>query len=181
MSGGAYRCGHPRSQENNIKHGAVVQCRACHDERIAERVQRRQERDREILSMFLEGKSVTFIGARFSISRERVQRILNDQGINTVRPFADDPNFPERSLKLAAHLAGANVKQLVSEWRAPKILVHARWAVMMAWRERDASTTQIGRRLNRDHSTVCYGLRQAKYFAERYPAFRHLLDQVRSA
>lgn len=93
-----------------------------------------------------------------------------------------DPLFHKRAVKVAAAIAGASVDQLVSDWRAPKVLVHARWCVMASMRKRGSSLPQIGRRLGgRDHSTVAYGIDRAEYFAERSPEFRAMLEAVDAA
>jgi hypothetical protein len=73
-------------------------------------------------------------------------REIDDQALRVVERVAG-----ERGISLA---------ELRSTSRSPR-LVRARWAAMTAARsETDASLPQIGRILNRDHTTVLHGLRR---------------------
>lgn len=182
MSGVAkWRCGHDRTQDNTQRNGSTIQCRSCWQARLEVKLAATKDRNREIVSRYLAGEDMTAIGADYGLKRERVRRILVDLGALDDKPYTVDPFFAQRALKRAAELSGATVEQLKSGWRAPKQLVHARWAFMVACQRRGASTPQIGKRINRDHSTVLYGLRQAEYRAERFPEFRALVAEIEAA
>ena len=180
MSATFPRCGHARTPENtDSSNGPIVQCRACYDARIAGVREETHQRNQLMRAAFRDGMTVETLAARYGFTRDTIKRILRDGDPD--KKASRDPLFFGRALVVAAELAGANVKQLCSEWRAPKELVHARWAVMSEFRRRGLSTPAIGKRLNRDHSTVIYGLKQAGYLAERSPEFVQMLAAVEAA
>ena len=63
-------------------------------------------------------------------------------------------------LERASLLSGFTIPQLTGAQRHRGV-VRARWAVMLALHRLGWSTVLIGRVLDRDHTTVMYGLRQA--------------------
>lgn len=137
-------------------------------------------RNEAIASSFDEGRTVDEIVTLFGVKRDRVRFILRAAG-RGLAPITSDPTFATRALQVAAELAGANVTQIRSSWRAPPELVRARWAYMSAMRKRGVSFPQIGKRISRDHATVMYGCRQADYFAARSPEFAEMLAKVDAA
>lgn len=173
------RCGHPKTDDNAIGL-TVLQCRTCHDERIAAKKAATAARNDAIVTDFEAGENVGILASRHGLSRSRIWDIIRERRGKTAEIYSD-PLFPDRAIKVAAELAGANVAQLCSEWRAPRELVHARWAFMAALRRRGVVTPSIGRRLNRDHSTVVYGLKQAKLLAARSPEFAEMMAKVDAA
>lgn len=99
----------------------------------------------------------------------------------SVRGIAADPLYSHRAIALAARLAGGTPAQLVSDWRRPKILVRARWAVMLGMAKRGAGQSLIGRRMKRDHATVKYGLDQGAALIARDAEFARLVAEVDAA
>lgn len=174
-------CGHDRIAENTQVVGPMVCCRICRDALHARRRQETLDKRAAIVEAFRSGMAVAAISDRFQFGQNHVKRILREEGAITGREGAFDPLFAARAIKVAAELAGANVTQIKLDWRKPKQLVHARWCVMKALRDRGASTVAIGRHLHRDHSTIVYGLRQADIYAARSPDFRAMLEQVEAA
>lgn len=165
------RCEHPPTAE---------QCRACRAAYYAAVRQATIDRNKVIVSEFEAGVPIDDLIAQYKLSRSRIRAIIHDARSHMAEIFSD-PMFPERAIKVAAELAGANVAQLCSEWRRPKVLIHARWAYMAAMRKRGVVTPAIGRRLNRDHSTVVYGLTQAEFLAARSPEFAEMMAKVDAA
>lgn len=175
-----WKCGHPRTDENSIGMN-IPQCLICHDERLVERKASLARRNDTIAALADGGCTAEVIATRFGLKPRTVTDMLSRRNSPPPNPLAADPLFSERALKIAAELAGANVKQLQSNWRSPKQLVHARWAYAAAMRKRGASTPTIGRRLNRDHSTIVYALTQAGYLAARSPEFAEMMAKVDAA
>jgi transposase-like protein len=142
----------------------------------------RAARNVRIAAAYLDGAKIKDLATEFSLASPSICRILSEAGVyGANRAITRDPTYPERAIKLAAELAGANEKQLLSDWRRPKILVHARWAVMVGLRERGVSLPRIGARMFRDHSTVCHGLRSAEHLSLRSPEFAELVARVGAA
>lgn len=54
----------------------------------------------------------------------------------------------------------------------------ARWAVMLALRNQGLSFPRIGRIVNRDHTTVIYGVNQARLLRSRDADFIALLERM---
>lgn len=136
-----------------------------------------------IAADYLASLRITDLAAKYGVSKSRIFHILRDAGVRGAeRAITRDPFYPARALKVAANLAGANVPQLISDWRSPKQLVHARWAVMANLHKRGVSTPMIGKCVGgRDHSTVLYGIRRAEEFAQRDIAFAEMLSRVDAA
>ena len=67
--------------------------------------------------------------------------------------------MPQNTLRNACELAGVPLADVLNPIRLPRY-VRARWHVMTILREWGRSTTQIGRMLNMDHTTVVHGLRR---------------------
>jgi len=111
--------------------------------------------------------------------------IRNDAGVAALgalpKGTVSDPLYSQRAIAVAARLAGSKPEQLLSDWRRPKILVRARWAVMMGMAKRGAGQSAIGRRLCRDHATVQYGISRGNALAARDAAFARLVAEVDAA
>lgn len=83
--------------------------------------------------------------------------------------------FPCRVyIRRAAEVFGVDEQDITGK-RRPEEMVRARWAVMLAMRG-GVSACQIGRRLNRDHSSVLHGFRHGEALRQRDPWFA---DQCR--
>lgn len=177
MSINAFPCGHPRSPENTSA-GVARYCKTCRVAQIAARLAPLHARNREIVRRYEAGESPRALAEDVGISMHQVRKVLRKAG--HYRHRRNDENSAA-ILQAAAEAAGANVEQLTSWWRAPKQLVHARWAAMTVLHQRGHSAKQIGRLLNRDHSTVIYGLRQAQS-ADRYvPGWSQMIAAVQAA
>lgn len=75
----------------------------------------------------------------------------------------------------ASHSLGIPVEQIIGRTRTPDICM-VRFAIMDAMRAEGLSLPKIARRMQRRHTTVMHGLRQAAALRGR-PAF----DSIRSA
>jgi DNA-binding CsgD family transcriptional regulator len=179
MEIGAFACGHPRSPENSVKHGPAFQCIQCRDARIAEAKQRRAERNEAITEYVAAGNTIGQAASKFGLNYHTVKKIVGNISVLRRSPLIQDPFFAQRALKVAATEAGANPEQLKLDWRN-RPLVHARWAFMVAMHRRGASLPRIGRLLDRDHTTVMYGLRKAAALRGK-PEFETLLAKVDAA
>lgn len=87
-----------------------------------------------------------------------------------------------RLTKEAARLSGISVKEILSE-RRHRALARVRFAIMLVAYNMGFTTTDIGQRLGgRDHTTVVYGLRQArKLLAEENVPFVSLVASLHPA
>jgi chromosomal replication initiator protein len=89
-------------------------------------------------------------------------------------------HLPE-TLRVAAGIFGFTITELKGDSRYTE-LVRARWAVMLAMRERGVSTPRIGAALGgRDHTTVLHGLRRAIELKRKDPLFASRCAAVASA
>ena len=82
-----------------------------------------------------------------------------------------------RAVVLVAAASGVSVADIKGASRTP-IVCRARWATMHLMRARGLSTPQIGRALNRDHTTVLYGLDRVKALRLVNPDFDALCRKV---
>lgn len=67
--------------------------------------------------------------------------------------------------------------QILSSSRATR-LVRTRYAVFAALEQRGASSGQIGRWMNRDHSTVLHGIKRAKEWAAQDPVYAERIRRL---
>jgi chromosomal replication initiation ATPase DnaA len=81
-----------------------------------------------------------------------------------------------QTLHKASDLAGVSVAMICGP-RASKLLCQIRWAVMAALRSNGMPLTEIGKWLNRDHSTIIYGLRRAEQM-QADPSFYQLVKAI---
>lgn len=65
----------------------------------------------------------------------------------------------DRVLLRAIQLFGYTVQEIVSQSRARKLVMARQFVMYWAWRRSGLSMPQIGRRLNRDHTTILAGIR----------------------
>ncbi|MES2987653.1 MAG: helix-turn-helix domain-containing protein [Pseudomonadota bacterium] len=81
-------------------------------------------------------------------------------------------------VRRVAYETGLTFAELIGACRS-KRMARARFAVMwLASRHAGKSTTDIGRALCRDHTTVIHGLIRAKEYRASDPAFRLLTDKL---
>lgn len=73
-------------------------------------------------------------------------------------------------VKAAAEMFHVHPRDLVSHYRF-NFLMLPRFALYKALRLRGWSYPQIGRLLDRDHSTIIYGIQRADYYMERDPGY----------
>lgn len=74
-------------------------------------------------------------------------------------------------------LTGVSETEIVSNFREREVVV-ARFALMLFLRKRGWSMPQIGKFMNRDHTTVMSGLKVARGYYESRPDFRTLVDSL---
>jgi chromosomal replication initiation ATPase DnaA len=72
----------------------------------------------------------------------------------------------ERALKLCAEMTDISVAQILGAQQSRRV-VYARWTVVIALHRRGWSASNIGRLLNRDHTTILYALREAPFQVNR--------------
>lgn len=90
-------------------------------------------------------------------------------------------HFYVRAIAAAAACVDTDRASLLAKDRRPH-MVHARWAVMVALRERRYSLPRIAQRLKlKCHSTVNHGIESAPRLARRDASFAAMLDVVRAA
>lgn len=94
--------------------------------------------------------------------------------------YSSDPTFYKRALIVAANATGSSVDAITGPCRWPE-LVRPRWAIMVAMRKRGVSLPQIGRRFNRDHSTVLHAMRHYEAKMARDAGFARLVAIVDAA
>ena len=97
-----------------------------------------------------------------------------------------EPPFHVRAIRAVAKEAEVPEAVIIGPSRRREA-VHARWAIMVAMRERlscgrPTTFNMIGRRFSdRDPTTVLYGLDQATYLARRDAGFAALVEIARTA
>ena len=72
----------------------------------------------------------------------------------------------QRAIESAAHQTGFKVSDITG-WRRDRPLAATRFGVMAALKNAGLSSTEIGVALNRDHSSVLWGVRRAKEMRRR--------------
>lgn len=174
-----WRCGHRRTPDNTLGHGTAQYCATCAEKRRDLLALPKHERYAVVAGLRKSGMSIAALAERFGYSQKTIRDFISAADPQPRTVVA--PDFCDRVIATAAELAGARVHQLLSDWRAPKQLVHGRWAAMMTLHDAGLSTTAIGRRMNRDHTTIIYGLRRGAYWRDRSPEFRDMLEKVRAA
>lgn len=83
----------------------------------------------------------------------------------------------EDFIKECATLFSIHPRDLMGNYRFA-FVVRARQALYLALRKRGWSYPRIGRFLDRDHSTVIYGAKQALYRMDRDPAYAAKVDRL---
>ncbi len=136
-------------------------------------------RHAEIVARAMSGESRKSLAKEYGWQLDTIGRIIRDAG-NTPPTDSAYTDYAERALKVAAELAWSNVPEILSPLRN-QYIAKARFAVMEALRQRGANSYQIGRMVNRDHSTVSNGLERADYYAARCPKFAQMLALVVAA
>jgi len=81
---------------------------------------------------------------------------------------------------LASEMALVNRQAILGRSRVHRV-VRIRQACMAVARENGHSLCQIGRVMNRDHSTVSHGIDKAGILAERQRNYASFLDRLRNA
>lgn len=91
-----------------------------------------------------------------------------------------DPLYHARALAAAARAIHVKPEALLERSKY-RLIVHARWAVMLSMAARGIGPRRIGHRVNRDHSSVRYGLREARELIAKDAAFAALVRKVEAA
>lgn len=175
-----WKCGHPRTPENTARFGMNGCCKTCREDRLRRQREATAQRRAGIVAAWLDGASVYALAKRHKFTRNHILKILRDAGYSQREPFASDPLFPSRAIKVAAQHAGHPTEMLVGprRWRE---LVLARFAYIAAMVDRGASYSALGRRLSRDHSSIMHGHRRAAELRERDPEFVELVERIAAA
>lgn len=80
-------------------------------------------------------------------------------------------------IRAVAQIANTTAADIVGPSRVA-FHVRPRWALMLAMRESGMSLPGIGRHLNRHHTTVMDGIRQAQRLRSRDPLFDQLCRSI---
>lgn len=124
------------------------------------------------------GLSIAQIAEQEGYSKCYTQKLISEV---TPPLTSSDPLYWQRAVKVASEVVGADREKFLGADKSPKRLIHARWAVMAGMRKRGASLHQVANRLNRDHTTVIYALRQIEHLAARNPDVAQLVALVDAA
>lgn len=176
---GKFVCGHDITPENSKRSGTSHKCRQCADAALELKRQLREDRDDQIRAYVLKGHTVQDAARHFGLGYQICRQAVGGDDFGRRAKLMRDPLYAQRALKAAAEAAGARVDQLKLRWQQ-RPLVYARWAFMAAMYRRGASYERIGRLINRDHSTVIYGVRKAEKLMSR-PDFADLVAKVEAA
>lgn len=133
-----------------------------------------------VVADYQAGLSVKDLAKKYHYSAGHTRKILADMGVHTGRKIASDPLFPQRAMIAAAKASGLSIDQLKSTSRNRKNVL-ARYAVMLAMHKRGVPSPAIGRRFNRDHTTVLHGLRKSQDYIRHWPDFARLCEMVDAA
>lgn len=141
---------------------------------------RTDARNERIAKEYKAGDDIDVLAARYGVHKYQIRVILRRLDSLPSRAVTCDPLYPSRALKVAAEAVAGRADELkLPVQKRP--YVHARWAVMAAMNRHGITASSIGRRLNRDHTTVLYGLRQAEMLASQNLEFAALIERIVAA
>lgn len=129
-------------------------------------------------AMKRDGMTIAEIAQQSGYSPGYVTRLISEV---TPPPTSQDPLYWQRALKVAMQAVQAEPEAFLGRAKKSRQMIHARWAVMAGMRKRGASLHQVGKRLNRDHTSVVYALRQVEYLAKRDESVARLIELVDAA
>lgn len=126
------------------------------------------------------GVGIKELAYRYNYSTSYVRKILSEMDVHIGRSIATDPLFPQRAMLAVSKATKISIDDLKSKSRC-RILVLARYAIMWAMHKRGVPSPAIGRRFDRDHSTVLHGIKKAPIYYQYIPEFARLCDIAETA
>lgn len=166
-----FKCGHPETEDNIvIAINGIDKCRQC-EEQKARIAKEREEKRRETLRRKLEQEKAI----REAQDRTNIQAIL--QIILDTAP-TKRPRIGTEVIREVAEIFKIQPSDIVGRDRS-QIYVDARCAVTLIMRERGLSYPQIGRFMDRDHSSIVNLTKKAARRIERNPLILVALERLR--
>ena len=184
-----FSCPHPRTVENcHTLYDGTVECLQCAQEKV--------EADNAALAILRDKQA-----ARAKLEAIRKARAERAAQRKTARARADEQRAAAALAKaeplgpvygctiadlidIAARLRGLSPDELRGNdnaRRSPQYIARTRWCVWLAAREMGHSFPYIGLHTGGfDHSSVMYGVDQARYLIERDPALRRVVEALRT-
>lgn len=87
------------------------------------------------------------------------------------------PGLMSRVIEVAAQMTGVRVAEIVGP-RRDRETAHLRFAVMLALHRRGVSLSAMGRRFDRDHTSVMHAVARAREIAAGNPAYAEFVDAL---
>lgn len=166
-----FRCDHPESEDNIvIGLNGIDKCRMCEEEK-ALAAQKREEKRREILRR----KLVMEKAAKEAQARTDIQKVLQTI-IDT--PPSQRPRLGTEVIQKVAEIFKMQPSDIIGKDRH-EVYIDARCAVALIMRERGLSYPQIGRFMDRDHSTIINLTKKAAMRIQRNPLILVALERLR--
>lgn len=165
-----FRCGHPQTDANTvIGMNGNDRCASCEKRKIAAEKKRQEERE-----------AVERARAAQEAAEREAKRVKIEQALNRLvkKVPAERPRIGTALLGKVADFFGLTPADLIGK-RKFDILVDARTVFALIMRERGLSYPQIGRFMERDHSTVINLTRKAAKRIERNPLILVALERLR--
>ena len=165
-----FRCGHPESDDNLLLcSDGIDRCKMCADARQSEAEKRERARQERL---------------RITIAKERAEREAINHKIEDAIALIVQQKPVQRSRFSTETLAGVARRFMltVADLKGRDkhdIFVDARCAFALIMKERGASYPQIGRWINRDHSTVVNLIRKAPKRCARNPMILQAVAELR--
>lgn len=166
-----FKCGHPETEDNIvIGLNGIDKCRQCEEEK-ARIVKQREAERREVLRRQLEQEKAVREAARRVDIEKTLQTVLLD-------PPTNRPRLGTEVIRLVAEMFKMDPADIIGKDRRT-IYVDARCAVVLIMRERGLSYPQIGRFMDRDHSSIVNLTRNLAKRIERNPLILVALERLR--
>ena len=166
-----FKCGHPETEDNIvIGLNGIDKCRQCEEEK-ARIAKAREANRREVLRRKLEQEKAV---------QEAARRVDMEKTLRTIleTPPTNRPRLGTEVIRRVAEMFKMEPSDIIGKDRH-EIYIDARCAVALIMRERGLSYPQIGRCMERDHSTVINLTRKAAKRIERNPLILVALERLR--
>lgn len=166
-----FKCGHPETEDNIVlSMNGIDKCRQC-EEAKAKALAEREQKRRAILKQKMEQERAI----REALESVKIQKTLQ---VILETPPSDRPRLGTEVIRRVAEMFKVTPQDIVGKARH-RILIDARCAVALILRERGLSYPQIGRFMDRDHSTVIHNVRLAHERSVRNPLILKALELLR--
>ena len=166
-----FKCGHSETEDNIvIGLNGIDKCRQCEEEK-ARIAKEREEKRKEVLRRKMEQEKAIAEAARRLDIQKTLQTILET-------PPSDRPRLGSDVIRGVAEMFKMQPADIVGKDRHG-IYIDARCAVALIMRERGLSYPQIGRFMDRDHSTIVNLVNKAAKRIERNPLILAAMERLR--